>query len=368
MRPDQRPMVRLPQLEARRSTLEKCVFCPKLCRTTCPVSNEEPRETLTPWGKMSMAYFSAHGDVEASASFADPAWACTACGACKSSCDHKNEVAGTLMDARAALASTGLLPAAAAETIAGFDEHLAATERAAKEVAKASDARADARTRVVAGCGYVHHAHDSAVDVVRATAGLVGEPVALSSGCCGLPLLHAGDAKGFARQAERFAASLRDAERVVVADAGCALAIKQHYPAAGVTPPKVDLFVELAATELARLETIGSDETIRWHDPCQLGRGLGVYEAPRAVLTRILGKAPAEFADRRDKGACSGGGGLLPKTMPVTSKKIASARKKAHDAQGGGRIVTACASSLRSFRKAGAEADDIATWIAKAIR
>ena len=81
-------MVRLPQLEARRSELEKCVFCPKLCRTTCPVSNEEPRETLTPWGKMSMAYFSANGDVEATASFADPAWACT--GACPSAARTKS--------------------------------------------------------------------------------------------------------------------------------------------------------------------------------------------------------------------------------------------------------------------------------------
>ncbi|MEO8799361.1 MAG: (Fe-S)-binding protein [Polyangiaceae bacterium] len=367
MRPDQRPMVRLPQLEARRSELEKCVFCPKLCRTTCPVSNAEPRETLTPWGKMSMAYFSAHGDVEATASFADTAWACTGCGACKSFCDHKNEVGGTLMDARAALAATGLAPAAAMKTIASFDDHLAATERAAKEVARKSDARADGRTHVVTGCGYVRHASDSAVDIVRATAGLIGEPVALSPGCCGLPLLHAGDAKGFARQAERFAASLRDAERVVVADAGCALAIRQHYPAAGVTAPKIELFVELAATELARLRVIGSDVAIRWHDPCQLGRGLGVYEAPRAVLTRILGKAPAEFADRREKGACSGGGGLLPKTMPAVSQKIARARKDAHDTLGGGRIVTACASSLRSFRKAGAEADDISHWIAKAI-
>ena len=56
-------MQKLPMLEDRRGTLEKCVFCPKLCRTACPVSNAIPRETLTPWGKMSMSYFVAQGDV-----------------------------------------------------------------------------------------------------------------------------------------------------------------------------------------------------------------------------------------------------------------------------------------------------------------
>jgi hypothetical protein len=35
---------------------------------------------------------------------------------------------------------------------------------------------------------------------------------------------------------------------------------------------------------------------------------------------------------------------------------------------GGGRIVTACAASLVRMRKAGAEVDDLATWIARAIR
>src|SRR5262245_59377211 len=121
MRPDLRPMTRLPVLEARRSALEHCVFCPKLSRSACPVSNVEPRETLTPWGKMSMAYFVANGSVAASSSFAAPAWACTGCFACRESCDHKNDVAGTLLDARAAFVATDLVPDRARHGIARFD-------------------------------------------------------------------------------------------------------------------------------------------------------------------------------------------------------------------------------------------------------
>ncbi|MGH7281443.1 MAG: heterodisulfide reductase-related iron-sulfur binding cluster [Polyangiaceae bacterium] len=172
----------------------------------------------------------------------------------------------------------------------------------------------------------------------------------------------------FARHAEAFAASLSGADQVLVADAGCAMALEKHFPAAGVTmTPKVELLVEVAARSLGSLATLRADVRVRYHDPCQLGRGLGVYEAPRAVLTRILGKAPEEFDERRERATCSGAGGLLPSTMRDTSKRIAASRASEHRKLGGGLVVTACASSLRAFRNAGLDADDISTLIARAL-
>ena len=102
-RPDDRPLKRLPQLEPRKATFERCVFCPKLCRSACPVSNAEPRETVTPWGKMSMSYFVANESVPLEAAYAKPAWACTGCFGCREHCDHKNDVTGTLFAARSAM-------------------------------------------------------------------------------------------------------------------------------------------------------------------------------------------------------------------------------------------------------------------------
>src|SRR5271169_4758556 len=133
-RPGLRPMRVLPMLEPRRAALEKCVFCPKLCRRACPVSNAEPRETITPWGKMSMAYFAARGDVPLEESFARPAWACTGCYGCRSSCDHENDVTGTLLDTRAALVSAKLGPPGAHRTIARFASHQDATRRGVREL------------------------------------------------------------------------------------------------------------------------------------------------------------------------------------------------------------------------------------------
>jgi Fe-S oxidoreductase len=174
------------------------------------------------------------------------------------------------------------------------------------------------------------------------------------------------------------AKSLEGRERVTVVDAGCARTLKHHYAEAGVTlGPAVELLVEQASRALARMKHVPHEAgPVRWHDPCQLGRGLGVYEAPRAVLGRALGRTPDEFDvhERREHGVCSGAGGLLPATMPEVAASIAGARVAAHVRLGeegaGGRIVTACASSLVALRKSAGSSvavDDLVSWIARAL-
>jgi Fe-S oxidoreductase len=100
-----------------------------------------------------------------------------------------------------------------------------------------------------------------------------------------------------------------------------------------------------------------------------------VYDAPRAVLGRALGRTADEFDlhERREGAVCSGAGGLLPATMPEVAGDIARARVAAHTRLGGGsggRIVTACASSLLAMRKSSGSSvavDDLVSWIARAL-
>ena len=370
-RPDDRPLRKLPTLTGSKDALEKCVFCPKLCRSACPVSNVEQRETLTPWGKMSMSYFLAREDVPMEPSYAAPAWACTGCYGCREACDHRNDVATTLLQARAGLVEQGVAPAGATRTIERFGAHQDATRKGVRELCAHAAVRSDSRDTMLLGCSYVRGATREATHAIDAATALLRGPVALAEACCGLPLLLAGDAKGFARQAEIFARETARAERILVVDPGCAVALRTRYPEVGVKlHAKVELVVELAAKELDALTPVkDAPPRVRYHDPCQLGRGLGIYEAPRAVLTRALGRAPDEFDTRREKGTCSGAGGLLPATMPEVAKGIADMRLDEHARAGGGRVVTACASSLISFRKRTREpVDDLMTWVARAAR
>jgi Fe-S oxidoreductase len=255
-------------------------------------------------------------------------------------------------------------------------------------VAQTADSHDEtARTALLVGCGYVRGAPDQARDAVVAAAAIAGGPVAVVEGCCGLPLRLAGDADGFRAHAHAVARLLESGrrERLLVADAGCALALRRRYPDAGVGLPhgmRVEVLVEAAARRLSD-ESVPSggdrdERIVLWHDPCQLGRGLGIYEAPRAVLARVLGRAPGELSSSREDAVCSGAGGLLPSTMPAVARSIARARvDDAWQSAKGARtvaLVTGCASSLVALRKAAAatqdphvEVEDVVSYVAHAF-
>lgn len=360
--------LKLPLLEPHKTTLEKCVYCPKLSRAACPVSNVEGNETVTPWGKMSMAYFAARGDVPIDTPHADPAWACSACYACRERCDHKNEVATVLTDARAEMFERGAAPEGARGVAERWEARSAEAARALEEIEREEGDGASAESvRVLVGCGYARHAPDVARDAMRAVRALTGRPARAVRACCGLPLLYAGDRKGFQDAARRLAEEVAGADRVITVDPGCARALLVEYPRIGAPKVEATLFVDLALAELSRLKPLPMErEAVRYHDPCQLGRGLNRFAEPRAVLARITGRPPQEFLRNRLAAECSGAGGILPVTRPASSNLIAEARIAEHRALGGGLLVTACAQSLRRFRASGEDAADLVSLVARA--
>ena len=365
-RPDYRAPVRFLSLASRERELDTCTFCPKLCRSACPVSNAEPRETLTPWGKMSLVNHLLHGDVPADSAHGAPAWACTGCGRCAHRCDHETPVGIVLREARAELARAGVRP----KSIDDVSTRVAASDAAMRDGASelAGEAALDVESRhgLLVGCAYHRGAQEEVRLALRVAHALTGQRYRIVTSCCGAPFADAGEPEEGASRAQAISAQAASLESLVVVDPGCAVHLGAT-PAPGRPRPKT--LVEVAAEHLDRFEPAPGlgEEPIRWHDPCRLGRGLGQYDAPRHVLTRILGRSPDEFAERREQGGCSGGGGLLPLTFPDASRGAASRRVAEHEELGGGRIVTGCASSLRRFRAAGAEADDLVRWMARSL-
>ncbi len=350
----------LPLLPSAQKALETCGYCPKLCRSTCPVSNVEPREALIPWGKMSSAWLVARGDLPSDRETAETSWGCTGCHACTSYCEHKNPVADTLYAARATYRDAGVAPKAVVESERRHGLRVGEAGNALAELAREHGVRSDAKTALLVGCAYLRKARVEARAIVRSVVALVGS-VRLIPGCCGAPLLHAGDRTGFQAARARIIDAARGARSFVVGDPGCALVLAEAAPLPFLR------FVASQADLLGKIPGFGDAEPVRFHDPCALGRGLSEYDAPRLVLGRALGRPADEFDAQRERAECSGGGALLPISMPSTSVRIADLRLKAHERLGGGVLVTACASSLRRFRAQGARAVDIATVVEQSL-
>jgi Fe-S oxidoreductase len=301
----------------------------------------------------------ARGDAPHDAEHAKTAWGCTGCYACRESCDHRNPVAETLYAARAAHHEGRVAPAQSEGVILRHPQRLEELRARRAVLAGEPGVEPDAKTAVLVGCAYLRHEAGAARDALRAVVALAG-PVRLLDGCCGAPLYFAGDGAGFELAKGAIANQRGASELLVVVDPGCALLLREQ----GATT-----LVELAAEQLdglRRVPGLGGDGPVRFQDACQLGRGLGLYDPPRQILERALGRAPDEFARSRERAVCTGAGGLLPAVMPETSAAIADTRLAEHAELGGGCVVAACASGLRRLRSRGARVIDLHTVIREA--
>lgn len=346
----------LPLLAQRPDPLSKCAYCPKLCRATCVVSEAEPREALTPWGKMTSAW-EAERAGSADAERAEVAWGCTGCFRCREACDHRNPVTSTLNDARADYVAAGSAPARVVALIARAPQ-LAAEQRAAVARLRGEPGvRASASHALLLGCRYARVLPDEARAAIRLASSLVGS-VRLLSGCCGAWHRAAGaKAEADAARAE-LAAELGEGGRLLVLEPRCALELEALAPTT---------LVALAARRPERFGPVPGAAPVRYHDSCALGRGLGQYDEPRRLLARVTGRAPLELQTTREHSRCSGAGGILPVSMPEISKAAARRLADEHAALGGGSLVTSCASSLTRLRAAGVAAVDLVTLLERGL-
>lgn len=177
--------------------------------------------------------------------------------------------------------------------------------------------------------------------------------------CCGFPLIMAGmkqaAAELRAHNIERIKAL--GASNVVFSCPSCFRTWREYYQP---ELPGVRLWHatqvldQLLREGKYRLEAM--DRKVVYHDPCDLGRNSGVYQAPRRALTALPGVTLVEMNQCRDRAHCCGGGGDLEVSDPDLATTISVRTLTTAAATGAGTVVTACQQCKRMFLNAEAEA------------
>lgn len=332
-----------------------CAYCPKVCRFSCPVSEATHSETTSTWGKMSGAFLMAQEHRPVDEAGAKALYACTGCMRCRSFCKHDNEVGFALFSARELAVKKDMAPKGAKSTLDTFSQHKNPFGPELGQAVSRYPVDAPVRFGLFPGCSSLVKEHALVEDAV-AVAGALNVPFGVSkaaNNCCGYPLYAAGDLEGFKLHAQTVAEALRPYREMAVLDPGCAYTLKVVYPRAGVEmKTEIKTVYEILAERVAHATVRPKlPEKAAYHDACHLGRGLGQYEEPR----RLLGSAVSEVIESREnrsQGGCSGGGGLLPRTMADTSVEMAK-NQAARLTEDGETIVTACPTSKRMFERAG---------------
>jgi Fe-S oxidoreductase len=102
---------------------------------------------------------------------------------------------------------------------------------------------------------------------------------------------------------------------------------------------------------MSELEFKGNDngeQRITFHDPCRMGRHLGIYEAPRKVLKAIPGVELEEMRHSRASATCCAGGTWS--NCDRFAKQIQVDRLREARATGAEVMVTACPKCQIHFR------------------
>jgi Fe-S oxidoreductase len=135
--------------------------------------------------------------------------------------------------------------------------------------------------------------------------------------------------------------------------------MKTQYRAFGVPlRPKLEHTVELLEGFAERLPIRQRQGAAFYHDPCYLGRHQQLYDPPRRLLAKAFDEL-REFSRARDQSECSGGGGLLPVTMPGAAHAIAEQRLVEPKEAGLERIVTSCATCKKQLGRDGVTVVDL---------
>ncbi len=165
--------------------------------------------------------------------------------------------------------------------------------------------------------------------------------------CCGFPMLGAGLMEMFAafRAHNLAAVERRGAKTAVFACPSCYRMWREHYGAKVALCSAPEMLCSLVRA--GRLPLRELPLTVTYHDPCDLGRGAGVYEAPREILRAIPGVRLIELPHNREACLCCGGGGNLEMVDPELAARIAAAKIDEVLATGARAVVTACQQCVR---------------------
>lgn len=365
-----------------------CIQC-GFCRAGCPTYRETSLESINARGRIILAYYLLTGRLQPSEDLAKRFYSCSMCLNCKAVCPAGVMVSDIIEAARARLVEADYLPPVHQSLMQSIEEKGnpfgEATEKRTDIYPTAYKPRDKATTLLYFGC--VASYQD--INIIPSTLALLDKAridfttLGTEEYCCGYVSYLVGERNEFERCIEKNADLFKKMgfKEIVTTCAGCYRTFKDLYPKHremdGIHVYHAVEYIEKLVAEGTIKMKDGAPRKVAYHDPCDMGRHMDVYDPPRNLIKAIPGVELIEFPQNRNLATCCGGGGGLKAYDTNMSLEIAYKRVQQAASVGADTIVSACpscksnlqqgAARLRKEKKEKIKVMDITELVAQSI-
>ena len=286
---------------------------------------------------------------------------CTSCGGCVEVCPAKIDTKKGLVTARevARKSKKGGSPehAAVIASVKNYDNPWQVPRMQKPKWAEGLKLKDKGEVLYFAGCSTSLLFPDTASRSIRLIRATGAEPAYLGQNekCCGSTVRKLGEASLAKSKAEE---CFKDFERagaklVVTSCPGCASALN-HYPELpekhGIKVVHISQYLD-QRLDRSRLSRIKTKAKATFHDPCDLGRELGVYDEPRRLASAAIATPLVEMEHSRCNSWCCGSGSGVKSAYSELAGAIGEDRVAMAKAKGANLIITSCPWCVQNLRE-----------------
>lgn len=353
-------------LEEYRDQAARCGKC-AICKIVLPIEVKSARfsaicpsgtrfhfDAYYASGKMEIARAIADGELNYSDRLLHILYTCTGCGACSEQCFYVKGLKplDVFEELKAKVVEDGFgpLPEHKRFTKSIEENNNPYNEPHEKRLQWLKDKGAVNKKEEVAyfvGCTAAYRTSETAEALVNILKKLdLNFTVLSDEWCCGSPLLRTGQ-RSLAKKLMKYNVKKLEelgVDKVIFSCAGCYRTFKEDYPKLGAEysfkPLHVIEFLAEFTDSFRFSKSI--DDTITYHDPCHLGRHVGIYDAPRKILKSIPGIKLLEMERNREYSWCCGAGSGVKAALSDFASWSARERIEEAKATGAKTIISCC--------------------------
>ncbi|MFX1329249.1 MAG: (Fe-S)-binding protein [Promethearchaeota archaeon] len=333
-----------------------CKFTHDYSDFNCPSYKKYRFETYSTGGRLWLIYGLINGEIQWSKSLANVLYACPTCGNCTENCRFEkfNDFLVDIIEAgRAEAVKSGFCPEKQKALLertenSKFYNPYGEPNSDNTDLKEKYNLPNEAEWVYFIGCTSNYRQKNLRDATIKFLKKAQIDFTLIDEHCCCSPILRTGQINPVNDFIDYNTTQINKtgAKKVITSCAGCYRTMKKDWLKLGADYDfevyhTVDLIKQLLDEGSLQIKS-EFNKTLTYHDPCHLGRHIGMYDVPREVYSKIPGIQFVEMLRNRENAWCCGAGGGVKIGYPEWSVEISKERLEEAKETGASVISSIC--------------------------